>query len=493
MIKIDGESLTTFEVDEVARLKAKVSLSDDAYTKIDDSSDFIASIIDSGKVVYGVNTGFGKLSETVIPKDLLHQLQENLIKSHASGTGKSLREEEVRASILVRANTLAKGYSGVRRIVIEKLIELLNKEIYPYVPSFGSLGASGDLAPLAHIALLLIGKGRVISKGNVFEAQDTLKSAGFKPFSFLNAKEGLALINGTSVETGIFALIIRDSKYLFDVSLKASALSMEALRARSEAFDPRIQKVRGIVEQSETAERILKEISGSSLINSVPRVQDAYTIRCIPQVYGAVLKSLRFAEDIISTELNAATDNPLVFANDSEVLSGGNFHAEPVSFAADQVAIAISEIGNITERRVNRLLNPSLSNLPPFLAKESGVNSGFMVLQYTAASLVSMNKVLSHPASVDSIPVSADQEDHVSMGMDAVLKACDVLDNVKRIVAIELLSAAQAVDFVGGKNLGKGTYLTYSKVREIAPFADKDREFSYDLEKIYEKLNQRYF
>jgi len=491
MIQIDGESLTTFEVEEVARLKSKVSLSCDAYGKIDKASDFISSIVKSGRVVYGVNTGFGKLSESVISSDQLEMLQENLIKSHASGTGKPLSEQEVRASILVRANTLSKGNSGVRRVVIEKLIELLNKEIYPYVPSFGSLGASGDLAPLAHIALILIGKGRTIKEGNIFDSANAFGEVAFTPLDRLAPKEGLALINGTSCETGISALIIRDAKYVFDVSLKASALSMEALKAQSDAFDPRIQKVRGSVEQQEVASRILKEVEGSSLIDSEHRVQDAYTIRCIPQVYGAILKSMRFVEETISQELNAATDNPLVFADQGDIISCGNFHAEPIAFAMDQLAIVVSEIGNITERRVNRLLNPALSGLPPFLSKDSGVNSGLMILQYTAASLVSMNKILSHPASVDSIPVSADQEDHVSMGMNAVLKAREVLDNVKRIVAVEFICAAQGVDIVGKDKLGNRTKETYDKLRQEVLYAERDREFAYDLENAYNAIQKR--
>ncbi|MGB9694945.1 MAG: histidine ammonia-lyase [Caldisericaceae bacterium] len=491
MIQIDGESLTTFEVEEVARYREKVHLDNLAYEKIDKASAFIDSILQSGKIVYGVNTGFGKLSETIISASQIGDLQENLIKSHSSGTGKPLSEQEVRAAIIVRANTLAKGNSGVRRITIEKLIELLNKDIYPYVPSMGSLGASGDLAPLAHIALLLIGRGRLILDGELVDFDKALLEKDFQPLDRLAAKEGLALINGTSCETGISALIIRESKYIFEVSLKAAALSMEALKSKSDAFDERIHKVRGIAEQGEVAARILKEIQGSALIDSKSRVQDAYTIRCIPQVYGAILKSMRFVEETIAQELNAATDNPLVFADDGDVISGGNFHAEPIAFAMDQLSIVLSEIGSITERRVNRLLNPVLSELPPFLSTESGVNSGLMILQYTAASLVSMNKILSHPASVDSIPVSADQEDHVSMGMNSVLKAREVLDNIKRIVAVELIAAAQAVDIVGIDKLGKGTREIYEKVRANVSFAPKDREFAYDLEKIYKALEGR--
>lgn len=492
MIKIDGNSLSLGEIERVADDFEEVQLSDEALSQIDESAHYIEEIAKRGEIVYGVTTGFGELCNRIISGKDVSQLQKNLLKSHASGTGTPLTEREVRASIVVRANSLAKGYSGIRKTTIEKLLELLNKRIYPYVPAYGSVGASGDLAPLAHISLLLIGRGRVIYNGEIVDALPILKKKGIVPIKELKAKEGLALINGTAVETGISSLLLREAKYILLASLKATALSMEALRARKEAFDPKIQDLRLHTGQKEVAKIILKETSESKLINSVNRVQDAYSIRCVPSVYGAIMDNLRFIESVLIEEANAVTDNPIVFAKDKRILSGGNFHAEPIAFAMDLFSIIVSEIGSITERRINRLLNPALNEgLPDFLAKHAGLNSGMMIPQYTAATLVSENKILCHPASVDSIPVSADQEDHVSMGMNAVLKAKKVLENVERIVAIELLVSAQAIDFIGNESLGKGTGKTYRIIRNAVPFAEEDREFSYDIEKIYKLLKER--
>ncbi len=487
MIRIDGESLSLKEVERIAAGE-EVKLSEETFERIDRSASFVEKLASEEKVIYGVTTGFGKLCDTVIPPDEASKLQENLLKSHSSGTGEPLPEKDVRAGIAVRINSLAKGYSGIRRIVLEKLVELLNKKVYPYVPSYGSVGASGDLAPLAHISLLLLGKGKAFYKGKFRDFEEVYPLINFEPVDKLQAKEGLALINGTAVEAGISALLIRDAFYLFNASLKAAALSLEALRGRREAFDLRIQSVRGYDTQEEVARIILSETDGSKLINSEPRVQDAYSLRCIPAVYGAVLSGLRYAENIVLKEINAVTDNPIVFAEEGDVLSGGNFHAEPLAFAMDHFAIVMSEVGSISERRMNRLLNPALSGLPPFLVKHSGLNSGMMIVQYTAASLISENKILAHPASVDSIPVSADQEDHVSMGMNSVLKAKKLLSNVRKIVAAEFLVATQAAEFSGAGKLGKGTSETFEKIRSFVPFAESDREFSYDLEKISEAL-----
>lgn len=492
MIKISGEKLSLEEIESIADNFEEVQLAEEALNKINASSEYIEEIVKKGKVIYGVTTGFGKLYDRVISEQDIAKLQENLLKSHASGIGEPLSEREVRAAIVVRANSLARGYSGIRRITIEKLIDLLNYKIYPYVPSYGSLGASGDLAPLSHIALLIIGRGKVIKNGIIQDALPVLKEKSIEPLDGLKAKEGLALINGTAVEAGIASLLLTEAKYIFFVSLKAASLSMEALRARKEAFDLRIQRVRLHAGQEEVAKFVLNETIGSKLINSVNRVQDAYSIRCIPSVSGAVLDNLKFIEDTLTKEVNAVTDNPIVFEDDDDILSGGNFHGESVAFAMDLFGIIVSEIGSITERRINRLLNPALSEgLPAFLIKDAGLNSGMMILQYTAAALASENKILCHPASVDSIPVSADQEDHVSMGMNAVLKAKKILENVEKIVTIELLVAAQAVDFVGGKLLGKGTSKTYQTIRKYIAFAEEDREFSYDILKLYTLLKTR--
>ncbi|MCD6107360.1 MAG: histidine ammonia-lyase [Caldisericaceae bacterium] len=492
MIKINDEKLSLEEIESVADNFEEVQLTEEVLNKINASSEYIEEIVKKGKIIYGVTTGFGKLYDRVISEQDIAKLQENLLKSHASGIGDPLSEREVRAAIVVRANSLARGYSGIRRITIEKLIDLLNYKIYPYVPSYGSLGASGDLAPLAHIALLIIGRGKVIRNGIVQDALPVLKEKNIEPLDSLKAKEGLALINGTAVEAGIASLLLTEAKYIFFISLKAASLSMEALRARKEAFDLRIQRVRIHAGQEEVAKFVLDETIGSKLINSISRIQDAYSIRCIPSVYGAILDNLKFIEDTLTKEVNAVTDNPIVFEKDDDILSGGNFHGESIAFAMDLFGIIVSEIGSITERRINRLLNPALSEgLPAFLIKDAGLNSGLMILQYTAAALASENKILCHPASVDSIPVSADQEDHVSMGMNAVLKAKKILENVERIVAIELFVAAQAIDFVDEKLLGRGTSRTYQTIRKDIAFAEEDREFSYDISKLYTILKTR--
>jgi histidine ammonia-lyase len=481
---IDGKNLDLNSIIRVSKFFEGVELSPETFESIDKSSEFINKIVEEGKVVYGINTGFGKLCDKVIPPQSVSELQENLLLSHAAGTGEPLTETEVRATILVRANSLAKGFSGIRRAVIEKLLELLNKQIYPYVPSYGSLGASGDLAPLAHISLLLIGKGKIIDKGTIKDALPFLQEKGIEPIDHLHAKEGLALINGTSVEAGISSILISEARYLLKVAVKSSALSMESLAAKRDPFDYKIQEVRNIPEQKIIADMILEEINGSRLINSTQKVQDAYTIRCIPQVYGAVLMNLSYIEKVLTGEINAVTDNPIVFAESGEILSGGNFHAEAAAFAMDLFSIILADLSNIIERRINRLLNPALSGLPPFLADKFGLHSGLMILQYTVASLVSENKMLAQPASVDSIPVSADQEDHVSMGMNSVLKARKVIQNLRKIIGAELIIASQAVDFKGKEFLGKGTLKTYTKIREKVPFISSDRILSYDLDKI---------
>lgn len=491
MIKIDGESLTPNEVYKVSVLKELAELSSDCYEKIDESFDTVKKIVDSGKIVYGINTGFGKLSEEIISKENIRALQKNLLLSHASGTGKPFSKEEVKSIILVRANSLAKGYSGVRRIVIEKLLEILNKDIYPYVPSYGSLGASGDLAPLAHIALLLIGKGKAFYEGSLVDFEKLLDYYRFAPLDELFPKEGLALINGTAAETGIASLILSEIKYLFEVSLKSASLSIEALRGKSEPFIPEISNLRNFREGLEVSEKILNNISQSSLVDSEKRVQDAYVIRCIPQVYGSLLRVIKFIEENIIRELNAVTDNPIILSNKGISVSGGNFHAEMVAFSMDFLSIAMTDVGNMIERRINRILNSSLSGLPSFLAVDPGLNSGMMILQYTAAALTSMNKALSHPSSVDSIPVSADQEDHVSMGMNSILKAKEILENLRRIISIELLVSIQGIDFLGKEKLGNKDKETYLNLRNIVDFASVDREFSYDLEKVNEIIKNR--
>ncbi|BAL80510.1 histidine ammonia-lyase [Caldisericum exile] len=496
-ISIDGHSLTIDDVVLVADKYSNVSIDDNALVKVEHSSEIVKKIVQENHPVYGINTGFGKLADVVIGRDELSKLQQNLILSHSSGVGESFTEREVRAAILVRVNSLAKGNSGIRKETLEKLVEILNKKIYPYVPLYGSVGASGDLAPLAHIALLLLGKGRVFKDDKIVEFEEVAPLYEFKSLSEFAPKEGLALINGTSFEAGVSSLLVSEAEYLLDIAIKSFALSFEALRGLTAPFDDRIHVARNSDSQKIISEKFLRIIKNSKLVNTSYRVQDAYTLRCMPQVYGAVFENINYIKSFLEKEINSSTDNPLIF-EDGSIISGGNFHAQPLSFLMDLYSIVLTSMSSMIERRINRLLNPVLSGLKPFLANNPGVESGMMILQYTAASLVSENKTLSHPASVDSIPVSADQEDFVSMGMNAVLKARKVLDNVRKVLAIELIIGAQALEMVLQEiedydSVGIGTKEIFTKVRSIVPFANKDRIFSYDIELVERALKAHLF
>jgi len=481
---IDGESLTIEYVYKVACLKERVELDETVRNKVERSRKIVEEYTKEEKVAYGITTGLGELCNVFIHKDQTDQLQKNLIRSHSTGVGKCLDEKFVRAAILLRANSLAKGYSGVRYVLIDRLISLLNKNVVPYVPEKGSVGASGDLAPLAHIALVLIGEGDAFYNGKLMKAEDALKKVGIEKIE-LKAKEGLALINGTQIMTAVATLCIYEVKILFDNVLKAAAMSLEALRGTDRAFLKEIQKVRPHKGQMIVAEKMMNLLKESENILSHRRhekVQDAYTLRCIPQVLGPSLETIEYVENIVNIELNSATDNPLIF---DSPLTGGNFHGQPIALAMDFLGIAISEIGNLSERRINRLMNPHLSELPPFLAKNPGLNTGFMLAHYTAASLVSENKILAHPASVDSIPVSADQEDHVSMGTIASRKCYEILQNVKNIIAIEFLTACQGIDFLKYKPSSEIQKI-HEKIREKISFMEEDRPIYKDIEKMRE-------
>jgi histidine ammonia-lyase len=484
-VRLNGASLTSSEVVRVARRGAPVELSDDAADQIRLASAFVGRIVQDEAPVYGINTGFGCLCNARISPGDLGRLQENLIMSHAVGVGRCFTEDEARAAVLVRANTLASGHSGVRLEVEQLLLALLNKHVYPMIPSQGSLGASGDLAPLASLALVLIGKGTAKVHGETLQGRAILDAIGESPVT-LEAKEGLALINGTAVMTGVAALVFADARTLLHAANLAAAMTMEALRCRLEPFDERIQSLRRHAGQSAVAKEILANVAGSSLIGTCNEVQDAYSIRCIPQVHGAVSDTIDFVENVLINELNAVTDNPLLFPADGDVLSGGNFHGEPVALAMDYLGIALAELASISERRTNRLLNPALSRgLPAFLTHDAGLNSGLMIAQYTQAALVSENKVLSHPASVDSIPVSADQEDHVSMGTIAARKARSIADNVATVVAVELLAAFQAVSILGGEDkLGEQTCKAYAQLKKSVPSMNGDRLFIEDINAV---------
>mgnify|MGYP000094313064 CR=1 FL=1 len=492
MIVIDGDSLTLEQVEAVAVDRASVEIAPHAFARMEASRRVIEEILRSGRVVYGVNTGFGKLSGVTIPREATRQLQLNLVRSHAAGVGEPLSEAETRAMMLARANVLAKGYSGVRPLVVETLVRMLNAGVHPIIPSRGSVGASGDLAPLAHLALAMIGEGEVIYRGERRRAHEALAEAGIAPLQ-LEAKEGIALVNGTQAMVAVGALCVQRAKRLADVADVAGAMSLEALHGTNAACDPRLHAVRPHPGQQEVAARLLRLTEGSEIMRShkdCQRVQDAYSLRCMPQVHGAVRDAIRHVEGIVGIELNSATDNPLVFAETGDVLLGGNFHGEVLALAFDYLAIALAELGAISERRIERLVNPDLSELPPFLTTNPGMCSGMMLLQIVAVSLVGENKVLAHPASVDSLPTSGNKEDHVSMGMTAALKLRQVLDNVEYILAIELLCAAQGLEYLAPLRPGRGVQLAYERLRALVPPLTEDRVLAPDVERVRAHLRE---
>ncbi len=475
ILKINGEGFNCADLTRVARQKVPVSICPEALERIRRSRAMLEELVDREAVVYGITTGFGRFSDVTISRDDAIQLQKNLIASHAAAVGDSLPEDVVRAALLLRLNALARGYSGVRPLLVKQLIEVLNRGVVPVIPEQGSLGASGDLAPLSHLALVLTGEGEAFYRGRRMAGSEALAAAGIEPLTLLE-KEGLALINGTQIMTAIGALAYHDAVNLFKAALVTGALTLEAQQAVPDAFDPLIAEVRPYSGHRYTADAINRLVEGSSHIGSDrQKVQDAYSLRCIPQVHGATAGALEYVKSVLDVEINSVNDNPLLFPDQNRVISGGNFHGQPVAQAMDFLAIAVSELGSIAERRIERLVNPALSGLPPFLIEEGGLNSGFMIAQYTAASLVSENKVLCHPSSVDSIPSSANQEDHVSMGTTAARKARRVVDNTARVIGIELLVAAQAVDFRGADGLGRGTAAAYEALREEVDFLEKDR------------------
>jgi len=478
MIELDGASLTLAQTEAVA-FGEKVSLSPGASERVERARDFIEEIVARDEVVYGVNTGFGALSETTIPADELRQLQLNLVRSHACGVGEPLPEIVVRAMMLHRANVLAKGLSGCRLAVIETLIAMLNKGAHPVIPSRGSVGASGDLAPLAHLALVAIGEGEAIFQGERMSGAEAMRRADLAPLQ-LEVKEGLALLNGTQAMTAVGGLALLTAARLAEAADVIGAMTLEALRGTPVAFDEKIHAARPHPGQQTSARRLRELIEGSEIRESHrdravdPRVQDAYALRCMPQVHGAVRDALGHAHGIVEIEINSATDNPLVFIHEREVLSGGNFHGEPVALALDYAAIAVADLGTIAERRVERLVNPTLSGLPAFLSPHPGTNSGMMIAQVTAAALIAENNVLAHPASVFTLPTSANKEDHVSMGMTAALKFAQVVDNVETILAIELLCAAQGLEFLKPLKPGPKLQEVYNRARQSAPALERD-------------------
>jgi histidine ammonia-lyase len=482
-IYLDGLSLTPESVERVAGHDAHVKLAEDSKERIKASRKCIEDAVREEKHIYGVNTGFGALSNVLINPDQIGQLQENLIRSHCTGIGEPFSQEEVRAMMVLRANFLARGNSGVRLKLVEALLDMLNRRVHPVVPRKGSVGASGDLAPLAHLASVLIGEGEAYYRNERLQGVEALKKSGLVPLR-LKAKEGLAMINGTQGMTAVGTLSLLRAERLAKIADIAGAATLDALRGTLTAFDPDIQAVRPHPGQMKVARNFHKLMDRSEITLShreCPRIQDAYSLRCIPQVHGAVKDVLEYARRVISIEINSATDNPLVFAEKNKVESGGNFHGEPVAFALDFMSIAASELGGIAERRIEKLLNPVFSELPPFLTDKGGLHSGLMMVQVSAAALASENKILASPASVDSIPTSSDKEDHVSMGLTAALKLKDILDNVELILSMELLAATQGLYFLQPMKPGIGIQAAHRVIRELVPPVTEDRPFYKDI------------
>jgi len=523
-VVLDGHGLSLGDLVAVARGRAPVALAPGAVSRIEAARQVVDRAVASGAVIYGVTTGFGRFADVVLPPEDARTLQRNLVLSHATGVGPPFGVDAVRGMLLLRANALAQGHSGVRTVVVRTLLEMLNRGVHPVVPQQGSLGASGDLAPLAHLCLVMIGEGWAHGTGAPSPAADpgatapagavpgrqALAAAGIEPLT-LEAKEGLGLINGTQAMTATLGLALADAFLVLEAATVAAALSLEALRGVTDAFDPRLARVRPHPGQALVASKVRDLTRGSRYLTGGGqlRVQDAYCLRCVPQVHGASADALAWAARVVETEMNSATDNPLVFPAEGgpnaagpggAIVSGGNFHGEPVAFAGDLAGIAVAELASISERRTARLVDPALSNgLPAFLIQRGGLNSGFMLVQYTAAALVSENKILASPASVDSIPSSAGQEDHVSMGTIAARKARDIVTNTARAVAAELLTAAQAIDLRGGLEkvaepganperlaapLGEGTRRHYLRIRRESAFVAEDRTLSGDIERL---------
>src|SRR5437016_1842835 len=488
MLELDGQKLSLAQIAAVAFGEEHVGLSTGARKRLDDSRGVVERIIAEGRTVYGVNTGFGRLSDVKIPANELRELQLNLVRSTACGVGPPLSEAETRAMLLLRANVLANGLSGARAIVAETLIAMLERGVVPVIPEKGSVGASGDLAPLAHLALTAIGEGEAFWRGERMQSEVAMRLAGVEPLQ-LEAKEGLALLNGTQAMTAVGGLALRRARRLAHLADVAGAMTLEALRDTPVAFDERIHAARphpGQIEVAAHLRELLRksEIRQSHLEND-PRVQDAYSLRCMPQVHGAVRGVLRHATEVIETETGSVTDNPLVFLDSEEVLSGGNFHGAPVAFALDYAAIALVDLAGISERRIERLVNPDLNEgLAPFLTTHPGTPSGYMLAQITAVALINEMKVLSHPASVDNLPTSGGKEDHVSMGMTAATKLRSIVDNAEHVIAIELLSAAEGLEYRAPLQPGRGVRHAYEIIRAHVPRLTRDRALSGDIQAI---------
>jgi histidine ammonia-lyase len=488
MLELSGQRLSLKQIADVARGQEHITLSAVARERALESRRVVEQITGSGRVVYGVNTGFGKLADIKIAPQELRELQLNLVRSHACGVGPALSEAETRAMLLLRANVLALGYSGARPLIIETLLAMLERGVHPVIPEKGSVGASGDLAPLAHLALTVIGEGEAFYQGEKMQSLEALKRASIEPVS-LEAKEGLALLNGTQAMAAVGGLALHRAETVARLADVAGAMTLEALRGTPVAFDERIHAARPHPGQMEVAAHLRElmcesEIRASHVEND-PRVQDAYSLRCMPQVHGAVRGALSHARETVEIETGSATDNPLVFASENEVLSGGNFHGAPLALAFDYAAIALTDLMSITERRIDRLVNPDFNEgLPPFLTAQPGLSSGFMMAQVTAAALLCEARVLAHPASIDNVPTDGGKEDHVSMGMTAATKLRAIVENAEHTLAIELLAAAEGLEYRLPLQPGRGLRRAYEIVRGSVPRLTRDRSLAPDIEKI---------
>jgi histidine ammonia-lyase len=483
-VTLGTDTLTVEQLEHIARGGARVEIAAEARSRVSRSRALVEKWVREERPVYGVTTGFGALCGVAIPAEQTRALQRNILLSHSAGVGSPLADEVVRAAMAVRVNDLARGLAGLRMETLEALAALLNSRVTPVVPEKGSVGASGDLAPMAHLALVLIGEGEAFHLGGRMKGRDALAAAGLSPVC-LEAGEGLALINGTQIMTGIAGLAVHDAARLARTADIACSISLEVLMGTNVEFDPRIHAARPHPGQAAAAANMFRITEASAIMSShkdCGRIQDAYTLRCSPQVHGASRDAVSHARRVVEVEMNSSTSNPLIFADTGDFLLGGNFHGQPIALAADYLCMAAAELADVSERRIERLVNPQLSGLPAFLVAESGLNSGFMIAQYTAAALVSENKVLSHPACVDSIPTSANKEDHVSMGTISARKLRSVIENAENVLAIELLCGCQAVDLLTKGRPGKGTGAAYAACREAVPRLDSDRQLSRDIE-----------
>jgi histidine ammonia-lyase len=483
-VVLDGHTLTIEQVAAIARQHAKVTISKDARASIQRSRDFLEKCVADDIAIYGVTTGIGEFARIRISPEQSAELSRRIVYSHSAGTGDPQPEDVVRAAMALRANCLAKGYSGVRQCLVDTVLDMINKGVVPYIQEKGSVGTSGDLSPLSQFAEVAMGEGRAFHKGELMSGGDAMKKAGVKPTD-LTFKEGLGLINGSQMMLAGAALLAYDAERILKNAFIASAMTLDALRAVERAFHPLVHRVRPHRGQNAVAANLLRLFAGSEIMaDKTGKVQDGYSMRCTQQILGPTLDILEYVRQVVTTEANSGADNPLFFGEEQEYFAAGNFHGQGIGLAVDYLCIGMSEVANLSERHTNRMLNPVLSGLPDFLVEGKGLNSGLMVAQYTAAALVSENKVLSHPASVDSISVSADQEDHVSMGPIAVRKCTEILKNVRTVLAIEMMCAAQAFDFYPGKRAGKGTAVAYDLIRQKVARLEDDRVLWPDIEAI---------